>query len=102
MRTYGRMADPKNHRDVKAMGGNPCLEQTLESFEMCCLVETFPNKHDSLDDFLETLRLKDTGYMTNIERYRNTVKTVSVRVKVSAATRTTASNDVSSNACLIG
>ena len=30
--------DDKDHR---AMGGNPCLEQTLESYELCCLVETF-------------------------------------------------------------
>lgn len=56
MRAYGRMGDEKNDRDAKAMGGNPCLEQTLESFEMCCLVETFPDKHESLEDFLETLR----------------------------------------------
>lgn len=56
MRTYGRMGDEKNDHDSKAMGGNPCLEQTLESFEMCCLVETFPDKHESLEDFLETLR----------------------------------------------
>lgn len=56
MRAYGRMGDGKNDRDAKAMGGNPCLEQTLESFEMCCLVETFPDKHESLEDFLETLR----------------------------------------------
>lgn len=57
MRTHGRMGDEKNDRDAKAMGGNPCLEQTLESFEMCCLVETFPGKHESLEDFLTTLRL---------------------------------------------
>ena len=56
MRTYGRMGDEKNDRDMKAMGGNPCLEQTLESFEMCCLVETFPDKHESLEDYLTTLR----------------------------------------------
>ncbi|CAB1114211.1 unnamed protein product [Ectocarpus sp. CCAP 1310/34] len=56
MRAYGRMGDEKNDRDSKAMGGNPCLEQTLESFEMCCLVETFPDKHESLEDFLTTLR----------------------------------------------
>lgn len=62
MRTYGRMGDEKNERDAKAMGGNPCLEQTLESFEMCCLVETFPDKHESLEDFLITLRQdKETG-----------------------------------------
>lgn len=56
MRMYGRMGDEKNDRDKKAMGGNPCLEQTLESFEMCCLVETFPDKHKSLEDYLRTLR----------------------------------------------
>lgn len=56
MQGYGRMGDAKNNRDAKAMGGNPCLEQTLESFEMCCLVETFPYKHGTLEDYLETLR----------------------------------------------
>ncbi len=39
-----------------ARGGNPCLEQTLESYELCCLVETFPSNHTSLDDFLDTLQ----------------------------------------------
>ena len=42
--------------DARAGGGNPCLEQTLESFEMCCLVETFPARHGSLDDFRATVR----------------------------------------------
>lgn len=56
MRMYGRMGNVKNDRDAKAMGGNLCLEQTLKSFEMCCLVETFPDKHESLVDFLDTLR----------------------------------------------
>lgn len=56
MREYGRMNGVKDHRDHKATGGNPCLEQTLESYEMCCLVETFPYNHDSLEDFLETLK----------------------------------------------
>jgi len=41
---------------MKACGGNPCLEQTLESYEMCCLVETFPYNHKSYDEFEETLR----------------------------------------------
>ena len=56
MKDYGRMADAPNYKDHRAMGGNPCLEQTLESHELCCLVETFPNNHDSLDDYLETLK----------------------------------------------
>jgi hypothetical protein len=33
-----------------------CNEQSLESYELCCLVETFPAKHDSLDDYLRTLK----------------------------------------------
>jgi ribonucleoside-triphosphate reductase len=57
MRTYGRMADAPNYRDKKAAGGNPCLEQTLESHEMCCLVETFPFNHTSYPDFQETLQM---------------------------------------------
>ncbi|KAH7470670.1 hypothetical protein KRP22_001330 [Phytophthora ramorum] len=56
MRNYGRMNGIKDGRDRNASGGNPCLEQTLESYEMCCLVETFPFNHDSLEDFLETLK----------------------------------------------
>lgn len=63
---YGRMGDEKNDRDTKAMGGNPCLEQTLESFEMCCLVETFPDKHECLEDYLTTLRSDEVP--ANIDR----------------------------------
>lgn len=56
MRAYGRLKDGKNYRDRRAKGGNPCLEQTLESYELCNLVETFPAKHDSLEDFKRTLK----------------------------------------------
>lgn len=56
MQNYGRMSDPPNNLDARAAGGNPCLEQTLESFELCCLVETFPDKHEDIEDFLETLK----------------------------------------------
>ncbi|KAJ1550985.1 hypothetical protein HK096_003831, partial [Nowakowskiella sp. JEL0078] len=52
---FGRMADPPNDKDHRAKGGNPCLEQTLESYELCCLVETFPNKHETLAEYIETL-----------------------------------------------
>jgi ribonucleotide reductase alpha subunit len=34
-----------------------CGEQSLESWEMCNLVETFPSKHDSYEEFKETLKL---------------------------------------------
>jgi adenosylcobalamin-dependent ribonucleoside-triphosphate reductase len=56
MREYGRMKDEPDFKDRRAMGGNPCLEQTLESFELCCLVETFPNNHDSFEDYMNTLK----------------------------------------------
>ena len=55
MRAYGRMGEAPNHRDARAGGGNPCLEQTLESYELCCLVETFPAAHGSFEDFAATL-----------------------------------------------
>jgi adenosylcobalamin-dependent ribonucleoside-triphosphate reductase len=56
MRGYGRMKNGHDHIDHRAMGGNPCLEQTLESYELCCLVETFPDNHKDLDDYLTTLK----------------------------------------------
>ena len=56
MQKYGRMADEPNWKDHRACGGNPCLEQTLESYELCCLVETFPTNHDSIEDYLKTLK----------------------------------------------
>lgn len=56
MRAFGRMSDPPNFKDSRAKGGNPCLEQTLESFELCCLVETFPNNHNQYYEFARTLR----------------------------------------------
>lgn len=55
-REYGRMVENKNDKDIKALGCNPCAEQTLENFELCCLVETFPNNHTSLDDYKRTLK----------------------------------------------
>lgn len=56
MRTKGRMKDLDNGKDIRAVGANPCMEQTLESYEMCCLVETFLPMHDSIEDFKRTLK----------------------------------------------
>jgi adenosylcobalamin-dependent ribonucleoside-triphosphate reductase len=56
MRHYSRMKNGGDNKDHRAMGGNPCLEQTLESYELCCLVETFPNNHDSFEDYARTLK----------------------------------------------
>jgi len=33
-----------------------CGEQTLESFELCCLVETFPSRHESYEEYQNTLK----------------------------------------------
>ena len=56
MRSYSRMSFPPDNKDIRADGGNPCLEQTLESYEMCCLVETFPYNHETLEDYQITLK----------------------------------------------
>jgi ribonucleoside-triphosphate reductase (thioredoxin) len=54
-RKYGRMGELKD--DSYVMGVNPCSEQTLEHMELCCLVETFPARHDSYEEFKQTLKL---------------------------------------------
>ena len=56
MRGYSRMKNGMDKKDHRVMGGNPCLEQSLESYELCCLVETFPNNHEDLNDYLKTLK----------------------------------------------
>lgn len=56
-RQYGRLIDPPNNRDYRAAGTNPCGEQTLESYECCTLVETFPINCENLDDWLATLKV---------------------------------------------
>jgi adenosylcobalamin-dependent ribonucleoside-triphosphate reductase len=56
MRHYSRMKNGGDDKDHRVMGGNPCLEQSLESYELCCLVETFPDNHDDLEDYKRTLK----------------------------------------------
>jgi ribonucleoside-triphosphate reductase len=59
-RHFGRMKDgfiPEDDRRYDhVMGFNPCAEQQLESKELCCLVETFPSKHETIEDYLRTLK----------------------------------------------
>jgi hypothetical protein len=56
MQAFSRMNGKADCRDSKVKGGNPCLEQSLEHMELCCLVETFPSRNDSLTDFKRTLK----------------------------------------------
>ena len=55
-KAYGRLGDPINNKDHRIMGYNPCAEQSLESYEMCTLVETYLNRHESLEDYKRTLK----------------------------------------------
>lgn len=57
---YGRLCDPAlpgtRVRPDRATGINPCGEQPLENSELCTLTETYPAQHESLEDFLRTLK----------------------------------------------
>ena len=59
-RHYGRTKDgyiaDDDRRYDHVAGFNPCAEQQLESYELCCLVETFPSNHVDVEDFLRTLK----------------------------------------------
>ena len=55
VRTHGRIGD-YNAKDHRAMGVNPCGEQPLENHELCTLVETYPTKHETLEDYSRTLK----------------------------------------------
>ena len=54
--TRGRFKDPERFDDINVAGFNPCVEQQLHDGECCCLVETFPAKHESYEDYLKTLK----------------------------------------------
>jgi hypothetical protein len=56
IRAFSRMCDPADNKDILAKGTNPCGEQSLESYELCCLVETFPSRAESMEDYMRTLK----------------------------------------------
>jgi len=56
MQVYSRMCDAPDNKDYRVMGGNPCLEQSLEDQELCNLNENFLNRAESCEDFLRTLK----------------------------------------------
>lgn len=56
-RKHGRMNHLEaTYKDKRAKGANPCVEQTLEDKELCCLVETFPTRAEGLEDYKRTLK----------------------------------------------
>lgn len=57
--TYARMGwgEPSEPADPRVKGGNPCLEQSLESYELCCLSEVFPSMHEDLEDLKRTMEI---------------------------------------------
>lgn len=56
MQKYSRLKDQIDWKDKNAVGTNPCGEQTLESTELCCLVESFPSRHESFKEYKNTLK----------------------------------------------
>ncbi len=56
IRTFGRMCDAPDYVDYDYAGMNPCVEQVLESYELCNVVEDFPANHESVEEFLDTLK----------------------------------------------
>lgn len=56
MQKYGRTKDEPDYKDHRSIGSNPCAEISLESKELCNLNEIHIRNHDSLEDFLRTLK----------------------------------------------
>lgn len=53
---YGRTNDPRDNKDHRALGTNPCAEISLESYELCNLVEIHLDRHENIEDFLRTIK----------------------------------------------
>lgn len=56
MQNYGRLKDAPDGKDHRVLGTNPCAEISLESYELCNLVELHLNRNENLDDLLRTAK----------------------------------------------
>jgi ribonucleoside-triphosphate reductase len=59
-KAYGRLADPPDYKDHRFAGFNPCVEQPLESGEMCTLVDIHLSK---ITDETELKRVLKYAYL---------------------------------------
>jgi len=59
-KAYGRLADPPDYKDHRFAGFNPCVEQPLESGEMCTLVDIHLSK---ISDASELRRVLKYAYL---------------------------------------
>ena len=55
-RKYGRLVDGEIDYDTNITGVNPCSEVGLESYELCCLGNVNLNRHESMADFIRTIK----------------------------------------------
>lgn len=53
---FGRLIDGETWADKNVGATNPCGEIFLESTGLCNLIETFPSRHDSYEEYKETLK----------------------------------------------
>lgn len=55
-KAYGRLADPPDYKDHRFAGFNPCVEQPLESGEMCTLVDIHLSKINDAGELKRVLK----------------------------------------------
>jgi ribonucleoside-triphosphate reductase len=55
-KNFGRLIDPPDYKDHRFAGFNPCVEQPLESGEMCTLVDVHLSKVDDEEDYKRALK----------------------------------------------
>jgi len=54
--TVGIVTSIHENGRMSGIFASQCLEQTLEPYELCCLVETYPSMHETPEEWIQTLR----------------------------------------------